>query len=75
MDEKERELRQQLAAKLEEARSLTNENKLEEARSAADEAKNLRKQIDLFKRFGKQTHLRVPSRLLRKKMIWEKRLT
>ncbi|WP_312118151.1 phage major capsid protein [Brevibacillus reuszeri] len=48
MDERERELRQQLAAKLEEARSLTNENKLEEARAAAEAAKNLRKQIDLL---------------------------
>ncbi|WP_289142906.1 phage major capsid protein [uncultured Brevibacillus sp.] len=48
MDERERELRQQLASKLEEARSLTNENKLEEARAAAEAAKNLRKQIDLL---------------------------
>ncbi|KMZ43979.1 MULTISPECIES: phage major capsid protein [Bacillales] len=48
MDEKERELRQQLAAKLDEARSLTSENKLEEARFAADAAKNLRKQIELL---------------------------
>lgn len=48
MDEKERELRQRLAAKLDEARSLTSEGKLIEARSAADEAKELRKQIDLL---------------------------
>ncbi|HBZ80921.1 MAG TPA: phage major capsid protein [Brevibacillus sp.] len=48
MDEKERELRQQLAAKLEEARGLAGEGKIEEARSAADAAKNLRKQIDLL---------------------------
>jgi HK97 family phage major capsid protein len=48
MDEKERELRQKLAAKLEEARSLTNEGKLEGARTAADEAKQLRQQIDML---------------------------
>ncbi|BFH11754.1 phage major capsid protein [Paenibacillus melissococcoides] len=47
MDEKERELRQKLAAKLDEARNLTNGGKLEEARAAADAAKELRKQIDL----------------------------
>ena len=49
MDEKERELRQKLAAKLDEARSLTNENKLEEARAATEAAKNLRKQIEILK--------------------------
>ncbi|MCE5168519.1 phage major capsid protein [Paenibacillus profundus] len=48
MDEKERELRQKLAAKLDEARNLTNDGKLEEARAAADAAKELRKQIDLM---------------------------
>ncbi|CAH8249723.1 hypothetical protein WJ0W_006907 [Paenibacillus melissococcoides] len=36
-----------LAAKLDEARNLTNGGKLEEARAAADAAKELRKQIDL----------------------------
>jgi HK97 family phage major capsid protein len=46
MDEKERELRQKLAAKLEEARKLTDEGKLEEARAIANEAKELRQQID-----------------------------
>lgn len=48
MTEKERELRQQLASKLEEARSLTSEGKVAEARTIADEAKELRKQIDLL---------------------------
>ncbi|SEM81562.1 phage major capsid protein [Paenibacillus sp. OV219] len=49
MDEKERELRQRLAAKLEEARRLMAESKMEEARSATSEAKQLREQIDLLK--------------------------
>ncbi|MEC0092879.1 phage major capsid protein [Paenibacillus macquariensis] len=48
MDEKERELRQKLAAKLEEARSLAGDGKLEEARSAKDAAQALRSQIDLM---------------------------
>ncbi|WP_160037311.1 MULTISPECIES: phage major capsid protein [unclassified Paenibacillus] len=48
MDEKERELRQRLAAKLEEARSLAAEGKLDEARAAKDTAKELRSQIDLL---------------------------
>ncbi|WP_067924863.1 phage major capsid protein [Alicyclobacillus shizuokensis] len=46
MDPKERELRQQLAAKLEEARSLLDEGKLEEARAAKDAAAALKEQID-----------------------------
>ncbi|BFH10687.1 hypothetical protein J6TS7_31660 [Paenibacillus dendritiformis] len=48
MDEKERELRQQLAAKLDEARSLAAEGKLDEARAAKNEAQELRKQIDFL---------------------------
>lgn len=48
MDEKERELRQKLAQKLEEARSLAGDGKLEEARSAKEAAQELRKQIDLL---------------------------
>lgn len=48
MDPKERELRQQLAAKLDEARSLTEGGKLDEARAATDEAKALKKQIGLL---------------------------
>ncbi|WP_379142352.1 phage major capsid protein [Paenibacillus sp. sgz500992] len=48
MDPKERELRQKLAAKLEEARSLMEGGKLEEARAAKDAAKELRNQIDLM---------------------------
>ncbi|MGN7359466.1 phage major capsid protein [Paenibacillus sp. SAF-054] len=48
MDEKERELRQRLAAKLEEARSFAAEGKLDEARAAKDAAKELRSQIDLL---------------------------
>jgi HK97 family phage major capsid protein len=43
---KERELRQQLAAKLEEARALLEEGKLEEARAAKDAAAALKEQID-----------------------------
>ncbi|WP_077616900.1 phage major capsid protein [Caenibacillus caldisaponilyticus] len=46
MDPKERELRQKLADKLEEARKLLDEGKLEEARKAKDEAKSLKEQID-----------------------------
>ncbi|GAB6990862.1 phage major capsid protein [Paenibacillus pini] len=49
MDPKERELRQKLAAKLEEARTLAGEGKLDEARSAKDAAQALRSQIDLMK--------------------------
>lgn len=48
MDPKERELRQALAAKLAEARQLTDDGKMPEARAAADQAKELRKQIDLY---------------------------
>lgn len=48
MDEKERELRQKLAQKLEEARSLAGEGKLDEARAAKDVAQELRKQIELL---------------------------
>ncbi|UVI28174.1 phage major capsid protein [Paenibacillus spongiae] len=48
MDEKERELRQQLAKKLEEARSLAGEGKLDEARTAKEAAQTLRNQIDLL---------------------------
>lgn len=48
MDPKERELRQKLAAKLDEARQLTGEGKIEEARTATDAAKSLRQQIDLM---------------------------
>ncbi|WP_340004429.1 phage major capsid protein [Paenibacillus sp. FSL K6-0276] len=48
MDPKERELRQRLAAKLEEARSLMEGGKLDEARTAKDAAKELRAQIDLM---------------------------
>lgn len=46
MDPKERELRQQLADKLEEARRLLDEGKLEEARAAKDAAKALKEQLD-----------------------------
>jgi HK97 family phage major capsid protein len=48
MDPKERELRQRLAAKLEEARTLAGEGKLDEARTAKDSAQELRAQIDLL---------------------------
>ncbi|NEZ45275.1 phage major capsid protein [Paenibacillus alvei] len=48
MDQKERELRQQLATKLDEARNLAAEGKLNEARTAKDEAQELRKQIDFL---------------------------
>lgn len=48
MDEKERELRQKLAAKLDETRSLAAEGKLDEARTAKNEAQELRKQIDFL---------------------------
>ncbi|ETT58188.1 phage major capsid protein [Paenibacillus sp. FSL H8-0457] len=48
MDEKERELRQKLAQKLEEARSLAGDGKLDEARAAKDAAQELRKQIELL---------------------------
>ncbi|CAH1190317.1 hypothetical protein PAECIP111893_00272 [Paenibacillus plantiphilus] len=48
MDEKERELRQKLAKKLEEARSLAAEGKMTEARAAKDAAQELRNQIDLL---------------------------
>ncbi|MDH6370558.1 HK97 family phage major capsid protein [Paenibacillus sp. PastF-3] len=48
MDPKERELRQKLAAKLEEARSLMEGKKMEEARAAKDAAAELRSQIDLM---------------------------
>ncbi|MCR8985993.1 phage major capsid protein [Brevibacillus laterosporus] len=48
MNEKERELRQELANVLEEARSATESGKLDEARKHADKAKELRKQLDLM---------------------------
>lgn len=48
MDPKERELRQRLAAKLEEARTLAGDGKLDEARTAKDAAQELRAQIDLL---------------------------
>ncbi|MHA6481068.1 phage major capsid protein [Paenibacillus sp. strain BS8-2] len=48
MDEKERELRQKLAKKLDEARSLAAEGKMTEARAAKDAAQELRNQIDLL---------------------------
>nr|WP_278429843.1 phage major capsid protein [Brevibacillus laterosporus] len=48
MNEKERELRQELANVLEEARSTTESGKLDEARKHADKAQELRKQIDLM---------------------------
>lgn len=48
MDPKERELRQKLAEKLEEARSLMEGKKMEEARAAKDAAAELRAQIDLM---------------------------
>lgn len=46
MHPKERELRQQLADKLEEARRLLDEGKLEEARAAKDAAKALKEQLE-----------------------------
>ncbi|TCZ76172.1 phage major capsid protein [Paenibacillus albiflavus] len=48
MDEKERELRQKLAAKLEEARNLAETGKTEEARKATNEAKEMRSQLDVL---------------------------
>ncbi|WP_163854621.1 phage major capsid protein [Paenibacillus elgii] len=48
MGEKERELRQALATKLQEARTLAEQGKMEEARTAADAAKELRKQVDML---------------------------
>ncbi|QOS97903.1 phage major capsid protein [Brevibacterium sp. JNUCC-42] len=48
MDEKERELRQELAELLQEARSATESGKLDEARKHADKAQELRKQLDLM---------------------------
>lgn len=48
MGEKERELRQKLAQKLEEARTLVDQGKVQEARTLRDEAKELRSQIDLL---------------------------
>ncbi|GMA48658.1 hypothetical protein GCM10025857_39680 [Alicyclobacillus contaminans] len=46
MDPKVRELRQQMAAKIEEARNLAEEGKLEEARAAKDAATALKQQIE-----------------------------
>ena len=46
MNNQERELRQQLSSKVDEARKLADENKLEEAKKLSDEAKNLRQQLD-----------------------------
>lgn len=48
MGEKERELRQKRAAKLEEAQVLSADGKLDEARSALDAAQLLRSQIELM---------------------------
>jgi HK97 family phage major capsid protein len=46
MHPKERELRQMLSDKIEEARRLLEEGKLEEARKARDEAQTLKEQLD-----------------------------
>ncbi|KEQ25573.1 phage major capsid protein [Paenibacillus tyrfis] len=48
MGEKEREMRQALSAKLQEARTLAEQGKIEEARAAADAAKELRRQVDML---------------------------
>jgi HK97 family phage major capsid protein len=63
MSPKERELRQQLAAKLEEARKLVEEGKLEEARAAKDAAAALKEQIDALEELrGLEASVQVDNR-------------
>jgi HK97 family phage major capsid protein len=63
MSPKERELRQQLAAKLEEARKLVEEGKLEEARAAKDAAAALKEQIEALEELrGLEASVQVDNR-------------
>ena len=60
MNEKERELRQKMAAKTEEIRGLMNEGKLDDAEQATEELRRLKRELQIETTLGENSVDTVP---------------